>query len=119
MSPSPTRRFFEDMLPQAFGENRALFEASRGSICIVVEPEGAWTIRFGRYGAPECYVEEVDEEADCVMVWPVQGFERMLLSQPLSEEDEPKCYGEERMIEVFTRFMRPPAKGPLGIMSRR
>ncbi len=119
MSESPTRRFFEEMLPEAFGANRALFEAVRGSICIAVEPESAWTIRFGQYGAPNCYVEELDEEADCVMVWQVRGFERMLLSQPLEDEDEPRCYGDAKMIDIFTKFMQAPSKGALGIMSRR
>ncbi len=117
MQLSPTRRFFEEMLPVALHMNRALFNIQRGSICIAVQDEGAWTIRFGRYGGEECYTEELDEEADCVMVWQAEGFEKMLLQQPLAASDEPDCYGLEDMIGVFLTMLKEPSRGQVGLRS--
>jgi hypothetical protein len=115
---SNARKFFEEMLPVALKQNKGLFNASRGSICISVEGEGAWTLRFGKYGAPDCYTEELDESADCVMLWTAKGFDKLLLSEPLDAGDEPKCYGEEKMIGVFLRMLQEPSKGQLGIRTR-
>lgn len=113
---SNTRRFFEEMLPKALHMNRTLFNVLSGSICIAVQDEGAWTVRFGHYGEG-CFTEELDEGADCIMLWEAASFEKMLLQQPLGPEDEPKCYGNPEMVGAFMRMLREPAKGALGVRS--
>ena len=108
---SKTRKFFEEMLPAALHMNQALFNLRSGSICIAVQDEGAWTLRFGRYGSDDCFTEELDEAADCIMLWQAQGFEKMLMEQPLCEQDEPQCYGLEHMLGIFVSMLKEPARG--------
>ena len=62
---------------------------------------------------------EMPESADFVMVCSAKGFDKLLLSEELGPEDEPKCYGQEKMIGVFLRMLQEPSKGALGIRSRR
>lgn len=115
---SMTRIFFEDMVPEAMRDNRAMFEIMQGSICIAVQEEGAWTLRFGKY-EEGCYTEELDESASCVVVFERAGFEKMLLQQPLAEEDEPECYGDDKMLAAFGKLLNTPSKGQLGIRTSK
>lgn len=113
-SKSMTRTFFEDMVPLGLRDNRAMFSILQGSICIAVQDEGAWTLRFGKY-EDGCYTEELDEGASCVVVWEKEAFEKMLQQQPLAEEENPKCYGDERMLAAFGKMLSHKNSGQLGI----
>lgn len=111
---SLTRAFFEDRLPRAIFDNRTMFELLRGSICIAVKDEGAWTLRFG-HTKPGFFTEELDQDADCVLEFERSAFEKVLQAQPLEPEDEPRMWGEDKMLKAFGKILDTGAKGQLGI----
>jgi hypothetical protein len=113
---SMTRTFFEEMVPIALRDNRPLFTLMQGSICIAVQEEGAWTLRFGKY-EEGCYTEEFDKSAACVVIWEKEAFEKMLRQEELAEEENPKCYGDEKMLMAFGKILSKQNKGQLGIRS--
>lgn len=115
---SLTRAFFEDQIPRAIFDNRTMFELLRGSICIAVKDEGAWTLRFGSTN-PGFFTEELDESADCVLEFERVAFEKVLRSEPLEPQDEPRMWGEDKMLKAFGKLLDQGAKGQLGIRTSR
>lgn len=108
-----TREFFEEFIPAAVEAHEEMATTIEGSVCMIVQGEGAWTLRFMR-GRLEVE-EEIDFDADLVATFSAERFEDLLRGRSLDPDSEdPICLGDTTLLERLGRVLSPPSRGGLG-----
>lgn len=98
-------------LPMIIEVQKAVFNRAQGSLGVIVEGAGSWTITFGDAAAETALLEEVDVEADCLAVWTVAGFAGLLQG----EVNAPNAIiGDEKLLQKLGALLQPAARGGLG-----
>lgn len=113
--PARVRRFFNEQLPRVVLSRRDLFDRSQGTVSVLVEGAGAWTITFGDHASPQAVQARETLEADLILVWPVAGFLRLLdadTSEPAAIR--PVALGDAKLLNRLGSLLLPPAQGGLG-----
>ncbi len=103
--------FFHEQLPLLIDAQRAAFAKSKGSLGVIVEGAGSWTITFGDADSDDALIDEVDVEADCLAVWTVDAFMSVLDGKA---EKPQALIGDEKLIGRLGALMVPAQKGALG-----
>jgi len=103
--------FFHEQLPNLIERQRELFATSRGSLGVIVEGAGSWTITFGDADSDDALTDEVDVEADCLAIWTVPAFVAVLDG---NAEKPAAIVGDERLLGRLGTLMLPTQKGALG-----
>ncbi len=104
-------QFFDEQLPLLIEHQRDLFAKSKGSLGVIVEGAGSWTITFGDADSDDALVDAVDAEADCVAIWTVDGFADVIggaATRPAA------IIGDEKLLGRLGALMLPAQKGGLG-----
>ncbi len=103
--------FFEEKLPMLIEHQRDLFARSKGSLGVIVEGAGSWTITFGDADSDDAVVDDVDADADCVAVWTADAFADVLAGAAARPA---AIVGDEKLLGRFGALMLPAQKGGLG-----
>lgn len=110
--------FFDEQLPAAIALSPQAFGQTQGALTIIVEGAGSWTITFGDASSPAAVVDEADIDADCIAVWTVDAFARLLDARAGQEPNALRpiaLVGEARLLSrLGALFPKARAKGGVG-----
>lgn len=116
--PTPAERvrtFFDDVLPRVIASRADVFDRAEGTVCVMVQGAGAWTLRFGDHAAAGALKAEASLEADLVATWAPDAFTRLLDADDSEPETlRPVYLGDARLLEKLGALLVPPARGGLG-----
>ncbi len=100
---------FETVLPAALQQSGP----TPGSVAVLVEGAGAWTVRLG-----EARVErDVDLDADCTAVFTLAAFRALLDGERRPDKTRPVALvGDPRMLERLGALLVPAQRG--GVAAR-
>lgn len=113
--PARVRRFFDEQLPRVVLSRRDLFDRTQGTVSVLVEGAGAWTITFGDHASERAVEARQTIEADLVLVWTAGAFLRVLdadTSDPAAIR--PVALGDTKLLGRIGSLLLPPAQGGLG-----
>lgn len=106
------QEFFGTRLPSALRASPA-FKAARGSLAIIVEGAGSWTVQLGNVTVP--VIDDVDDDADCIAIWTVPSFEKLLEGERNHELIAPSALvGEEKLLVRLGSMLQPAQRGGVG-----
>lgn len=104
--------FFSERLPRALKASPG-FAAGKGTLAIIVEGAGSWTVRFGDVDEP--VIADADAESDCIAVWMKPGFEALLRgSRDLDVIRPSALVGDEKLLARLGTHLQPTQKGGVG-----
>lgn len=104
--------FFGTRLPAALKANTA-FQTSKGTLAIIVEGAGSWTVQLGNVGAP--VLDDVDDDADCIAIWTVAAFEALLEGAREHALIAPTAVvGDEKLLARLGSLLQPAQRGGVG-----
>lgn len=108
-------RFFDEQLPRVIAGRRDLFDRTAGTVSVLVEGAGGWTVTFGDHTSERALVPEPTFEADLVLVWTVGAFLRVLDADTSDTAAiRPLALGETKLLGRLGSLLLPPAQGGLG-----
>lgn len=114
-APTRVRRFFDEQLPRVVVSRRDLFDRTQGTVSVLVEGAGAWTVTFGDSASERAVQARQTLEADLVLVWSAGAFLRVLeadTSDPAAIR--PLALGDTKLLSRLGSLLLPPAQGGLG-----
>lgn len=108
--------FFGSRLPEALKANAA-FKTCKGTVAIIVEGAGSWTVQLGNVKCP--VVDDIDvdsdDEADLICIWTVPAFEALLAgSRNLDDIAPTALIGDEKLLVRLGSLLQPAQKGGVG-----
>jgi hypothetical protein len=104
--------FFGTRLPAALKSSPG-FKSSKGTLAIIVEGAGSWTVQLGNVGAP--VLDDVDDDADCIAIWTVSAFEALLEGARDHSLIAPTAIvGDEKLLARLGSFLQPAQRGGVG-----
>ena len=104
--------FFGTRLPAALKANAA-FKTSKGTLAIIVEGAGSWTVQLGNVAAP--VLDDVDDDADCIAIWTVPAFEALLEGARDHSLIAPTAVvGDEKLLARLGSLLQPAQRGGVG-----
>lgn len=108
------RAFFDEQLPGVIRGRGELFQASQGRVSIQVQEVGAWTIRFGDAAADDAITNELELDADLVLVFSPASFANILSGSVQNQQERPVVLGDLKLLERLGSLMLPTARGGIG-----
>lgn len=109
------RAFFDDVLPRVILARGDIFDQAEGTVCVMVQGAGAWTLRFGDHGSDAALRAEASLDADLVATWAPEAFVRILDADTTDAAAlKPVFLGDARLLERLGTLLVPPARGGLG-----
>ena len=104
--------FFTEKLPRALKASPG-FAGSKGTLAIIVEGAGSWTVRFGDVDEP--VLDDADAESDCIAVWMAPAFEALLTGRRDLDVIRPSAVvGDVRLLARLGSHLQPTQKGGVG-----
>lgn len=109
-----TRKFF-DQLPELISMRGDAFDRVSGTLSLFVHGAGSWLVTFGDHRRGDAVREEATFDADCVVVFSLEGFESVLNGDTTNL---PIVVGDEKLLGKFGQLLVEPARGALGVRTQ-